>query len=102
MTIHGSKSELKRLRYLKNHAKHVSMLPMAITFDPTIRFSISLVLWKLDNQSFPRRDQLNPSLGRPLNMCPKLDQEKAENANVSRVGWLAALQGVPKAKGPFF
>ena len=42
-TIHGSKSELKRLRYPENHTKRVSMLPETITFDPTVVFSISLV-----------------------------------------------------------
>ena len=30
------------------------MLTKAVTFDPTIGFSISLVFWKLDIQSFPR------------------------------------------------
>ena len=47
-TIHGLKLELKRLRYPENRAKHVSTLPEAITFNLTIRFAISLVLWKLD------------------------------------------------------
>ena len=53
-TIHGSKSELKRLRYPENCTKHVSMLPEVITFDPTVLFWISLVFWKLDIQSFPK------------------------------------------------
>ena len=35
-TIHGSKSELKRLRYPKNRAKHVSTLSKTITFDSTV------------------------------------------------------------------
>ena len=47
-TIHGLKLELKWLRYPENCAKHVSTLPKAITFNLTIRFVISLVLWKLD------------------------------------------------------
>ena len=40
MTIHGSKSELKQLRYLENHAKDVSLLPDTITFGPTFEISI--------------------------------------------------------------
>ena len=35
MTAHGSKSKLKRLRYLENHARHVCSFPDSITFDPT-------------------------------------------------------------------
>jgi len=52
-TIHGSKSELKQLRYPENRATHVSTLLEAIYFDSTVGFSISLVFWKLDIQSFP-------------------------------------------------
>ena len=52
-TIHGSKSELKQLRYPENRATHVSTLPEAINFDSTVGISISLVFWKLDIQSFP-------------------------------------------------
>ena len=48
MTIHWSKLELKRLRYLENCANRVSSLPEATTFDLTIGISFSLVLWKLD------------------------------------------------------
>ena len=40
MTIHGSKSELKRLRYLENRAKDVSSLPDTITFGLTFEISI--------------------------------------------------------------
>ena len=47
-TIHGSKSELKWLRYPENHAKRINTFPEAITFDPIIGFTISLCLWKLD------------------------------------------------------
>jgi len=43
MKIHGSKLELKRLRYFENHAKHVSSLLEAITFDPTVRISFCFV-----------------------------------------------------------
>ena len=62
-TIHGSKSELKRFRYLENRAKHTSSLPEAITFDPSVIISISLVFWK---------DQLNLIPGRPSKRPPKL------------------------------
>ena len=62
MTIHGSKSELKRFRYLENRAKHTSSLPEAITFDPSVVISISLVFWK---------DQLNLIPGRPSKRPPK-------------------------------
>ena len=41
------------MRYLENWAKHISTLPEAITFDPTVGFLIYLVLWKLDIQKFP-------------------------------------------------
>ena len=61
MTIHGSKSELKRLRYPENHKKHVSTLPEIITFDPTIGFSITLLFWKLDIWSFPGTPRLAQS-----------------------------------------
>ena len=60
-TIHESKSELKQLRYLENHAKRISTFPEAITFYSTIGFSISIVFWKPDIQSFlgtPRSTQL--------------------------------------------
>ena len=52
MITHGSKSELKMLRYPENRKKGVSTLPEAITFDLTIGFSIYLVFWKLETQSF--------------------------------------------------
>jgi len=42
MTIHGSKSKLKWLRYLENHAKCVSSLLEDITLDPIVGFSIPL------------------------------------------------------------
>ena len=58
MTIHRLRSELKWLRYPENHAKRVNTLPETITFYPTARFSISLVLWKLDIQRFPRKPRL--------------------------------------------
>jgi len=60
MTIHGSKSNLKQLRYPENHEKCIGTLFKAITFDLTIGFSISLVFWKLEIQRFietPRSTQ---------------------------------------------
>ena len=53
------------------------MLLETITFNSTVGFPISLVLWKLDIQNFlGHQDQLNPSQGRPLNACPKLNNNK--------------------------
>ena len=43
MTIHGSKSELKQLRYPKNCKKCINTLLKAINFDQTVGYSISLV-----------------------------------------------------------
>ena len=51
--IHGSKSELKWLRYWENHEKRISRLPKVITFDLTVGFLISLALWKLEIHRFP-------------------------------------------------
>ena len=86
MTIHGSKLKLKWLRYLENLAKCVNTLPMTITFDPTVGFSICLVLWKLDIQRFLGTTRsIESESGKPSNMLQKLDQEKAKIANVSRV-----------------
>ena len=69
MTIHGLKSELKQLRYPENRAKRISTLLEAITFDPTVGFSISLVFWKLDIYSFPRTPRLaQSSPRRPSNI----------------------------------
>ena len=41
-TIHGSKLELKQLRYWENHEKYVSTLPEVTTFDPSIGILIYL------------------------------------------------------------
>ena len=43
-TIHGSKSELKRLRYLENHVERVSMLPEVITRPDHWNFNFFSVL----------------------------------------------------------
>jgi len=51
---HGSKPELKRLRYFENRAKHISSVPKVITFDLFVGISISLVFWKLDIHTFLR------------------------------------------------
>ena len=53
MTIHGSKSKLKWLRYWENCKQHISMLPDVITFDSTVGILISLIFWKLNIQIFP-------------------------------------------------
>jgi len=66
MTIHGLKLDLKRLRYLENCAKRVSLLPEAITFDLIVRFPISLVFRKLNIQKFTG--------------TPKSTQSKSEKA----------------------
>ena len=67
MTIHGSKSELKQLRYPRNRAKRVNLLLKTITFDPIVGISISLVFWKLDIHSS----------GRPSNMDLKSNQRRS-------------------------
>ena len=64
MTILGLKLELKRLRYLENHAKRICLLLKAITFDLTVGIAISLVFWKLHIQKFqktPRSTQSKSS-----------------------------------------
>ena len=53
MTIHGSKSELKQLRYPENRTGCVSSLPKTIAFDSTVGFSNCQVFWKLDIHTFP-------------------------------------------------
>ena len=87
-TIHVSKSELKRLRYPKNRIKCVSTIPETITFDPTIGFSIYLVLWKLDIQSFLRTPKsVQSEFGKAFKYAIEVRTEKRENdkfANVSR------------------
>jgi len=52
--IHGSKSELKWLRYWENREKRISRLPKVITFDLTVGFLISLALWKLEIHRFSK------------------------------------------------
>ena len=87
--------ELKWLRYPEKHAKHVSTLPESITFDLTVRFPISLVLWKLDIQSFPRTPKSAQSkLGETFKYVFKISLEKARNTKVSR-----GDQRLPKAEG---
>ena len=51
-TIHGSKLELKWLRYLEKCVGHISLLLEAMTFDPTVGFLFFQVFWKLDIHSF--------------------------------------------------
>ena len=98
MTIHGSKSELKRLRYLENHVERISRLPDAITFDPTVGISISLVFQKLYIQNFlgtPREAQSESR--KAFKQVIKVRREKDEIANVSLVNtaatmWLQSLR----------
>ena len=85
-TIHWSKSKLKQLRYIENHGKYINTVPEAITFDPTVGFSISLVFWKLDIQSFPRTLRSTQSESRKaFKYTSEVNQEKAKIADVSRV-----------------
>ena len=79
-TIHGSKSELKRSRYPENREKQVSMLLDAITFDSIVIFSISLVLWILDINSFPGTLRLAQSKsGKTFKYIFKTEPGKSRN-----------------------
>ena len=76
------------LRYLKNHVEHISTLPKAITFDPTIGVSISLVFWKLDIHKFPRTSRSTQSESKKaIKYAIEVRTEKQEKkiANVNRV-----------------
>ena len=101
-TIHWSKLELQRLKYPENRERHISMLPKAITFYPTIGFLISLVLWKLDIQSFletPKSAQFES--GKTFKYASEVEPKKDKTANVSK-GWSAAIRGASEAKGSIF
>jgi len=85
-TINGSKSKLKRLRYLENRKKSINTLPEAITFDPTIGFSISFVFWKLDIQSFLGAPRLVQSKsGKAFKDVSEVELGKGQTAYISRV-----------------
>ena len=95
MTIHGSKSELKQLRYLKDRVGRVSLLLEAISFDPTIGFSISLVFWKLYIHTFPETPRLAQSESRKVHRYAiKVREEKDKIADAS-VPDLAHPKGPP-------
>ena len=53
ITTHGSKLELKWLRYPENRARNVILLPKVITFYPTVGFQSFIVFQKLDIKTFP-------------------------------------------------
>ena len=77
MTIHGSKSEFKQLRYLENCVGHVSLLPEAITFYPTIDFQFLQCSGNQTSIPFQGNQyHLNHSPRRPPNMQSKLDKKK--------------------------
>ena len=72
------------MRYLQNRLKRISSLPKAITFDPTVEISFSLVFWKLDIQIFPRTPRsTQSSLERHPNMRSKSELEKVKATDVS-------------------
>ena len=72
------------MRYLQNRLKRISSLPKAITFDPIVEISFSLVFWKLDIQIFPRTPRsTQSSLERHPNMRSKSELEKVKATDVS-------------------
>ena len=101
MAVHGSKSELKRMRYPDNRAKCISTLLESITFDSTIGFSIYLVFQKLDIQIFPEilRSAQTKS-GKTFKYASKAGPEKAETADVNNDG-RRTLYGRRKLKCQF-
>ena len=102
MTIHGSKSELKRLRDWENCEKHISTLPKVITFDPKVGILISSVLWKLDIQSFLGTPRSLQSESEKTSKCAsEIRTEKVhkdEIADISRA-WPGAPTGA-RCAGP--
>ena len=65
------------MRYPKNRVGGISLLPKAITFDPTVRFSVSLVFQKLDVQRFPIKPRsVNRSEG--LQICDQSQNREVE------------------------
>ena len=99
-TIHGSKLELKRLRYWENYEKHISTLLTIITFDPTVGFLISLTLWKLDTHSFPGTPRLPQSKSGKTSKCAsEVRTQKVHEDEIDNVSW-AWLGGPWKAAKP--
>ena len=64
MTIHGSKSELKRLRYLENCVECVSTLIEIVTFDLIIGISTSFSVLETRNLDLSRDTRIS-SIGVP-------------------------------------
>ena len=78
------------------------MLPKAITFYSTVGFLISLVLWKLDIQIFPKTQKSVQFVSRKtFKYASKVEPKKARTNDVSR-GWLVAIQGAPEIEGSVF
>ena len=100
MTIHGSKLELKQLRYPENCAKRVKMLPKTITFYLIIRFPISSVFWKLDIQSFPEKPRSAQSKsGKSFKYAFESRSEKVRTVDVSKGGrWPLKGRWKPKSQ----
>ena len=100
------------MKYLKNHAKCINILPEAINFYPTVGYSISLVFWKLDIQIFPgtlRSIQFESE--KTFKYVCKARPKKAKTAEVSRGGrqplngrwqWPTHIVWPPEAKGSVF
>ena len=98
-TIHGSKSELKWLRYPKNRVKRLSTLHVAITFDPIVRFPISLVFWETRHLELSRDIKISTIWsGKTFKYASKTRLEKTKTANVNR-GGRHTMYGCQKLKG---
>ena len=80
MTTHGSKLELKRLRYLENRAGCIILLFDAITFDLIVWFSKLQVIWKLDFHTFP---VVPIRMGKGLQMINQSQTRKARGKDKS-------------------
>ena len=86
MTIHGLKSELKRLRYSENCEMHISTLPKVITFDPTILILMYLVFWKLDIHIFPGTPRsLQSKSGKTSKCATKVKTEKVHKDEIADI-----------------
>ena len=101
ITIHGLKSELKRLRYWENREKHTSTLSRVITFDLIVRILISLVFWKLDIYSFLGTPRSPQSKSRKTSKCmfkrkiEKVQEDKIANINHAQPGPPKRAVGAP-------
>ena len=78
---------------MKNHVGRINSVSAAITFDPTVRISISLVFKKLKIHTFPgtpRSAQLE--FGKAFKCAIKFGIEKLENDKIADIS-LAAPKG---------